>query len=155
MRDDHGRTWHTAIRPLSIEGGTPLFFVAAIPDDELMAEAERLLRYLALAMGLVVLLAVPLIFMLARRLSRDLMQLAGEAEAMRRFEFAQPTGLDSMVLEVSQLATAMDLMKRTIQRFMDISLAVASEKNFNSLLPRLLGETISAAEPIRNFVCEA
>jgi len=37
-------------------------------------------------------------------------------------------------------------MKRTIQRFMDISLAVASEKNFNSLLPRLLGETISAAE---------
>jgi hypothetical protein len=120
--------------------------VAAIPDDELMAEAERLLRYLALAMGLVVLLAVPLIFMLARRLSRDLMQLAGEAEAMRRFEFAQPIGLDSMVLEVSQLATAMDLMKRTIQRFMDISLAVASEKNFNSLLPRLLGETISAAE---------
>jgi hypothetical protein len=146
VRDDHGRKWHTAVRPLSIEGGTPLFFVAAIPDDELMAEAERLLRYLALAMGLVVLLAVPLIFMLARRLSRDLMQLAGEAEAMRRFEFAQPIGLDSMVLEVSQLATAMDLMKRTIQRFMDISLAVASEKNFNSLLPRLLGETISAAE---------
>ena len=146
VRDDHGRKWHTAVRPLVIEGGTPLFFVAAIPDDELMAEAERLLRYLALAMGLVVLLAVPLIFMLARRLSRDLMQLAGEAEAMRRFEFAQPIGLDSMVLEVSQLATAMDLMKRTIQRFMDISLAVASEKNFNSLLPRLLGETISAAE---------
>ena len=46
VRDDHGRKWHTAVRPLVIEGGTPLFFVAAIPDDELMAEAERLLRYL-------------------------------------------------------------------------------------------------------------
>ncbi len=143
-----GERWPApAVRPLVIEGERRYFRVAIPDDDELMAEAERLLRYLALAMGLVVLLAVPLIFMLARRLSRDLMQLAGEAEAMRRFEFAQPIGLDSMVLEVSQLATAMDLMKRTIQRFMDISLAVASEKNFNSLLPRLLGETIRRPKP--------
>ena len=75
-----------------------------------VAEAERLLRTLALAMFVVIALAVPLTFLIARRISRDLMLLAGEAEAMRRFEFAQPITLNSMVLEVSQLATAMDLM---------------------------------------------
>jgi len=146
VRDLDGRKWHTAVRPLSIEGDGPLVLVAAIPDDELMAEAEHLLRTLALAMLAVIALAVPLTFLLARRISRDLMLLAGEAEAMRRFEFARPITLNSMVLEVSQLAIAMDLMKRTIQRFMDISLAVASEKNFNTLLPRLLGETIQASD---------
>ena len=40
----------------------------------------------------------------------------------------------------------MDSMKRTIRRFLDISMAVAAENNFDRLLPRLLTETISAAD---------
>ena len=37
-------------------------------------------------------------------------------------------------------------MKRTIRRFLDVSHAVAAEQNFDQLLPRLLAETLSAAE---------
>jgi hypothetical protein len=40
----------------------------------------------------------------------------------------------------------MDSMKRTIRRFLDINMAMSSEKNFDRLLPRLLGETLSAAD---------
>jgi hypothetical protein len=36
-------------------------------------------------------------------------------------------------------------MKRTIRRFLDISHAVAAEQNFDRLLPRLLGDTLSAS----------
>ncbi|MFN4063586.1 MAG: HD domain-containing phosphohydrolase, partial [Parazoarcus communis] len=47
---------------------------------------------------------------------------------------------------VNALAVTMDGMKRSIRRFLDISLAVAGERRFEDLLPRLLGETISAAD---------
>ena len=73
-------------------------------------------------------------------------QLAHEAEAIRRFEFSQPIKVESLVLEVNDLAQIMDSMKRTIRRFIEISTAVAAERDFDRLLPRLLSETISAAE---------
>ncbi|WP_294261402.1 hypothetical protein [Propionivibrio sp.] len=73
-------------------------------------------------------------------------KLAGEADAIRHFEFSKPATVESPVLEVSKLALTMDSMKRTIRRFLDISMAVAAENNFDRLLPQLLTETISAAD---------
>jgi transcriptional regulator with GAF, ATPase, and Fis domain len=72
--------------------------------------------------------------------------LAREAEAIRHFDFSQPIKVDSRVLEINDLTLTMDSMKRTIRRFLDINMAMSSEKNFDRLLPRLLGETLSAAD---------
>lgn len=141
-----GERWHTSIRSFKLEGTNPLFLVAAIPDQELMAPAHKLMRHLVVAMLLVIALAIPATLALARRISRELQQLVGEAESIRRFEFSHPIAVDSMVLEVNELAVTMGVMKRTIRRFLDISMAVASENNFSRLLPGLLRETISAGE---------
>ncbi len=140
-----GDVWHVAIRPLKLEGARPLFLITATPDRELMAAANTLMRHSLIAMALVILLAIPITWGLARGISGPLRQLAGEAEAIRRFEFSQPIRVQSLVLEVNALAVTMDSMKRTIRRFLDISMAVAGEQNFDRLLPRLLSETISAA----------
>jgi hypothetical protein len=72
--------------------------------------------------------------------------LAREAEAIRHFDFSQPIKVDSRVLEINDLTLTMDSMKRTIRRFLDINMAMSSEKDFDRLLPRLLSETLSAAD---------
>ena len=138
--------WHAAIQTLHLEGSNPLFLITAIPDRELMAAAYSQLRQALLVMGLVILLAIPITWTLARNISQPMRQLAHEAEAIRRFEFSQPIKVESLVLEVNDLAQIMDSMKRTIRRFIEISTAVAAERDFDRLLPRLLSETISAAE---------
>jgi HD-GYP domain-containing protein (c-di-GMP phosphodiesterase class II) len=140
-----GANWHASIRPVKLEGATPLFLITAIPDNELMADAHRLMRHALIATILVILLAIPIAWGLAHRISGPLRQLAGEAEAIRRFEFSQPIKVDSLVLEVNDLTVTMDSMKRTIRRFLDINMAVAAENDFDRLLPRLLGETLPAA----------
>lgn len=143
-RDD---AWRIVIRPLPLEGTRqPLFLVTAIPDRELMASAYQLLRESLLVMALLIAAAIPITWVLARLISQPLRTLADEAEAIRHFEFSEPIRVASPVLEVSQLARTMDTMKRTIRRFMEVSMAVAAENDFERLLPRLLTETISAAE---------
>jgi len=140
-----GAKWYAALRPVKLEGAAPLFLITAIPDRELMASVQQLLQHSLIATVLVILLAIPITWGLAHRISGPLRQLAGEAEAIRRFEFSQPIKVDSLVLEVNDLTVTMDSMKRTIRRFLDINMAVAAENDFDRLLPRLLGETLPAA----------
>ena len=141
-----GSDWHASIRPIRLEGAGALFLITAIPDDELMSAAYRLMHHSLIATILVILLAMPVTWLLARNISGPLRQLAGEAEAIRRFEFSRPIKVNSLVLEVNDLTVIMDSMKRTIRRFLDISMAVAAENDFDKLLPRLLNETLPAAD---------
>ena len=140
-----GAGWHASLRPVQLEGAKPLYLITAIPDAELMVAAEQLMRHAALATVLVILLAIPITWLLARAISGPLRQLAHEAETIRRFEFSLPVKVDSLVLEVNDLTVTMDSMKRTIRRFLDINMAVAAENDFDRLLPRLLSETLPAA----------
>ncbi|MER2540776.1 MAG: HD domain-containing phosphohydrolase [Azonexus sp.] len=144
--DAAGETWRVAISPIKLEGSNPLFLISAIPDNELMAAAHMLLQRLLITLVFVIAFAVPITWLLARSVSGPLRQLAKEAEAIRRFEFSQPVKVDSMVLEIDALTQTMDSMKRTIRRFLDINMALSSEKDFDRLLPRLLSETLSAAD---------
>ncbi|MBS1228273.1 MAG: hypothetical protein H6R17_1550 [Proteobacteria bacterium] len=138
--------WHVALSPLTLEGAGTLVLISAIPDSELMAAAYTLMRHAALVMALVIVLAIPVTWALARAVSQPLRKLAGEVDAIRHFEFSKPISVESKVLEVGELAQTVDSMKHTIRRFLDISLAVAAENNFDRLLPQLLAETIAAAD---------
>ena len=140
-----GVDWHASLRPVQLEGATPLYLITAIPDAELMSAAKRLMRHAALATVLVILLGIPVTWLLARAISGPLRQLARAAEAIRHFEFSQPIKVDSLVLEVNNLTLTMDSMKRTIRRFLDVTHAIADERDFDRLLPKLLTETMAAA----------
>lgn len=138
--------WRVSVNRLILEGVPPLYLVTAIPENELMAGARQVIRQSAKATLLVLLLSIPLTWLLAQSISRSLRRLASEAEAIRHFEFSRPIVLESSIKEVTELALTMDGMKRTIHRFLDISQTVAAEQNFDRLLPRLLADTLSAAE---------
>ena len=145
IRDD-GERWRVTVRPFRPGSDSPLLLLTAIPDSELMADARALLHRLALALVAVILFAIPVTLALARKIARDLQTLTGEADGIRHFDFARSITLRSPIREVDELAQTMDEMKETIRRFLDITRAIADERDFDRLLPRLLAETMSAAD---------
>ena len=93
---------------------------------------------------LLVLGALPAIWLIARAISRSLRRLAREAEAIRHFDFDEPLRVRSSIVEVHALAETMQLTQSTMRRFLNVVQAVAAEKDFDHLLPVVLRETMLA-----------
>ena len=138
--------WRGKVKALPFQGGTPLFLALAVPENELLADTVRMRNKSVLIAIVLVLLALPITWLLAHRIARELQNLVNEAARIRRFEFHQPIAVRSIIAEVNQLAQAMDLMKSTIRRFLDIGSALAAEQRFERLLDRVLAETLALAE---------
>jgi len=138
--------WQLNVSALQLQGIAPLFLVVAVPERELLATALKLRSTSLTITVVIILLSVPLIWWLARRISGPLQRLNRQAEAIRRFDFSDESKVYSLVSEVDELGHTMAGMKRTIRRFLDISAAVSEEQDFDRLLPMLLRETLSAAE---------
>ena len=141
-----GQTWHGMVRTLPFDGETPLFLGLAVPRNDLLADAKHIRDQGVLITISLVLLALPITWLLANRIARHLQSLVSEAARIRRFDFQQPIVAHSIIDEVNQLARAMDLMKSTIRRFLDIGSALAAERHFDRLLDRVLAETLALAQ---------
>jgi HD-GYP domain-containing protein (c-di-GMP phosphodiesterase class II) len=142
-----GREWVSHALPLqgAVEAGAPLLLLMAAPREELQAfqlESRRHGFYISMAL---MLLLLPLVHLLADRVSRPLRNLARQAEAIERFEFDGPDPKRSLIREVDRLAIAMTSMKHSLRRFLDISHALSAERNFDTLLDLILRETIAVA----------
>ncbi|WP_332674043.1 HD domain-containing phosphohydrolase [Aromatoleum sp.] len=129
---------------LRVDDRRPAFLGLAIPTDELLGEARALRNQALAAAAALLALAVPLALWLAYVIARPLARLAGEAEAVRRFEFDRPIAVRSWIREVDELALTLDQMKDTLARFLRITAEVAAEADFERLLPQLLDETARA-----------
>ncbi|MEO6155272.1 MAG: HD domain-containing phosphohydrolase [Thermomonas sp.] len=93
---------------------------------------------LAAAVAMVALLA-------SRRLSASLVQLAREAEAVRRFDFSDHPVVHSRVREIDQLGAAFDLMRDAVRRFLRINHRLATESDLEALQPWLLDKMVDIA----------
>lgn len=142
--DAGGRAWQRIV--LAIPTAREVLSLGiAVPLDELLAPARAIRdRTLAATLALL-LLALPLTYWLARRVSRPLDVLAAQADDIRAFRFDGPAAGRSSVLEVDALAQAMNRMRATIRRFLDLAAALASERRFPTLLERVARETSTAA----------
>ncbi len=104
--------------------------------------ADLFFRRLKIA-GLILLLAIPLTWWLAGRLSRSLRVLLSRARAIGEFRFDQ-LSVTSVILEVDDLARAMTRLRDTIRQFLDISTRLAAERPFKRLLTGVITETAAA-----------
>ena len=141
-----GEAWQLDITPVQLQGMPPFKLVVAIPEAELLAGAFKLRSTSLLVTLLVILLAIPITWVLARAISNPLRLLHAQAEKIRRFDFSDSVAPSSLVKEVDELGLTMALMKRAIRRFLDISQAVGAETDIDKLMPMLLRETLAAAE---------
>ncbi len=139
-----GRTWQTMVLSLA-RPGAPLSLAMAVPERELLAEADRIRNHgLLIALGLV-LLAVPVTLLLSRLASRPINALTREARAVQALRFDHPVGVRSFIREIDTLAQAMDGMKSTIHRLLTVAAALGEERHFDRLLARILEETARIA----------
>lgn len=125
--------------------GHPLLLAVAAPRAELLADAERVRRNEALLTIFILVLATPAALLASRWIARPLQRLAEDAHAVQAFDFERPVER-SWIREVDQLATSMGSMKNTIRRFLDLSTALASERQLPALLENILGETAHALQ---------
>ncbi len=140
------RKWEGVIRRISREGLLPIYVLMATPVDELLVEAVSLRSRSMMLMVLVILLAVPVVWYTAEKVSGPIRRLAGVAGEISRFDFSGSRQPRSFITEVDELARTMDMMKATIKRFMTLINSLASEQDFDSLLHGISRETMSIGE---------
>ncbi len=141
-----GRRWIGSVRKVASPGGVDLFSLMVAPVDELLSEAVKMRWQSVMITGLIILLAIPVVWLVARMISRPLHQLAGEAGLISRFDFGSLIHTRSFIREVDELADAMGLMKTTISRFLTLINSLAGERNFDTLLEGITRETMSVSE---------
>lgn len=144
----NGEQWQGTVRLLPLPHGGLMTLMIAAPFHELLSNAYTVRNQsVMIALG-VLFLGILLVFLFARLASRPLHALMEEARKIERFEFDRPVNVKSHITEVAQLASAMGRMKLTIQRFLDLSIALSSETQFHRLLDFLLQEmqTITHAQ---------
>ncbi len=141
-----GKEWLTRVEQLSGTGQHQLYLAVAAPREELLAEAQRVRLQSVLISIAVVLMMLPLAWWFARNISKPLRRLADQAQAIQRFKFDTQEMPSSLIEEVHELAHAMDGMKHTVQRFLEISGALSAEGQFQKLLDLILTETISSVK---------
>jgi response regulator RpfG family c-di-GMP phosphodiesterase len=139
------RDWRVVVTPVGAAGGTPLHLVLAIPDDELLATARAERARFIWTVLVIVVAAIVAVMLASRSFATPVRGLAVQAERIRHFDFGGEGHLRSTIAEVDDLAATMDGMKATIRRFLTLTEAVASEADFEQLLPLLLAETLEAA----------
>jgi HD-GYP domain-containing protein (c-di-GMP phosphodiesterase class II) len=151
-----GQPWKGSLRKLAKLGGLGLYVLMVSPVHELLSEAAEIRRLSLITTFVVFLVAMPVIWLVARRISDPLRRLAGEAGLIRRFDFAAPVETHSFITEVDELARAMDMMKTTISRFLTLIKSLAGEKDFDSLLARITRETmlVGQADAVLSYLVD-
>ena len=136
-----GRDWQLMRANISGHAAQTFTVLVAIPDDELFAAAAQIVGRQTLIGVLILLVAVAVGWWGTRRLTRPLHLLVKETKAIRSFDFSRDTKVPTVLAEVDNLARALDTMKGTIRKFLEIGNALSAEPDLNALLERVLRES--------------
>lgn len=112
-----GRRYFGSVRRLAGADRPPWLIGAFVPEDEILADAIRARRLTGLVTAVVLALAILLSMYLARQVSRPLEQLADRALAAGRLRLDAGPRVESIVLEVDQLARAGETMRAGLRSF--------------------------------------
>lgn len=141
-REIDGRNWRTMATPVPLHDAESYILIFAAPIDELLVEANEMLQDAMIGLGIALLIFIPVSIYISRQVVKPINALVQEIDAIQRFDFRDPITISSPIAEVDDLSSAMDGMKATIRRFLDISTMIASEEDFDLLQELLLDETI-------------
>jgi len=140
-------TWYRGLLvAVPVIGGQAYRMAMAVSDDILFAEAEASARQTAMFVAAILIVSVLVTVLVSRRIARPLTLLAEDVGTIRRFDFSHSALPPSRIVEIDQLADAVNRMKETIRKFLDISTAIAGEQDFDRLLVRILDEIIGTTE---------
>jgi hypothetical protein len=73
--------------PLKVRGSTPYYLAIAVPEAELLVQARQLLQQGGIAIGIILLVSIPITMLVARLVSRPVQALSLEAEKNTAIRF--------------------------------------------------------------------
>ncbi|MCF7970108.1 MAG: HD domain-containing protein [Methylococcaceae bacterium] len=138
--------WLGAIREMHIPGGKSFFVLMVSPENELLSTAIKIRDQSVLLAAIIILIAIPIIWLFARQISKPIRHLAGEAGLISRFDFSSPITTRSAITEVEELAIAMKMMKSTISQFLSLIHSLAGEQNLDDLLQSTTQQTTQISQ---------
>lgn len=136
----HDQPWFGSILPIPNAHGVFRLAIAT-PADVMLASAIETRNQSTLIACLVLLASLPITWWIAYRIAKPLHLLRQNAEQMRRFSFDTQKPVNSIVLEIDELAQTMNKMRSTIEQFLRIGNSLAAERDFTTLLAGLMQET--------------
>jgi HD-GYP domain-containing protein (c-di-GMP phosphodiesterase class II) len=150
----NGNQWTGTARIIGKPGGIDLYALMVSPVDELLSEAADIRNQSFLTTTIIVLLFIPVIWYVARRISGSLFRLADAATSIAQFDFETPINTRSSIKEVHDLSVTMELMQSTINKFIKLINSLASEQNLDALLHGISRETmlISNADGVLTYL---
>ncbi len=140
-----GIYWQGVIKKISRLGGNDLYLIAFTPVRELLSGAIDIAWKSVYLFLVVVLLALPIIWYISKRMSDAMQKIALDAKSIMGFDFSSSSRPQSRIQEVDDLARAQALMKSSLSQFMDLINSLSKEKNFDSLLDKITLETLRAS----------
>lgn len=150
----NGKQWTGAARIVGKPGDVDLYALILSPVDELLSEAAELRSQSFIATIVITLLFIPLIWFVAKRISTPLHTLSNAAKSISHLEFETPIDTSSSIKEVHKLSVTMDMMRSTINRFINLITTLAGEQNLDDLLRSISHETmlISHADGVLTYL---
>ena len=141
-----GRDWIGSARIVAKPGGVDLYALILSPVDELLVDAVAI-RTRSIFIALIILLIfIPVIWFVSKKISTPLNILSHEAEAISRFDFSESQLPATFIKEVDQLDAAMESMKSTISKFIKLINSLAGEQDLDLLLKSITDETMQISQ---------
>ena len=140
------RKWEGAIRKVTRDGLSAIYVLMASPLDELLGDAVAIRTQSVIIMVLIILIAIPVVWYTAEKISGPIRRLATVAGQISRFDFSGSQQTRSFITEVDELSQTMEMMKATINRFLILINSLASEQDFDSLLQGISRETMAIGQ---------
>ncbi|XXJ18754.1 adenylate/guanylate cyclase domain-containing protein [Desulfovibrio caledoniensis] len=105
------------VDPLPEEYGKGLFVAVAVPEERFTGPIAAIGRKtLLVSLGLL-LLTLPIIYAVAKLISRPLILLTGSVENIRAFNLRVPVRIKTFILEIRDLAAALETMRSSLNAF--------------------------------------
>ncbi len=150
------RDWLGKVVDLDIGYDTASLLLLAVPAEEILLDARRVRRNAFFLTLLTLVVAIPITWFISRSISSSMRLLALEARRVSQFDFDSPADISSCISEVDELSGSMQILQKTIGRFLQLVQSVAEEQDFGTTLKRITRETmtVSRADAVVSYLMD-
>lgn len=139
-----GQSWYGSIVDIN-NNGNQYQLVIATPAAYLTADANSIRNHSTFIAFFLLMLSLPIIWYFSRKISKPLIRLRQDADAISNLHFDEHELDNSVIEEIDELHQSMSKMKLTLKRFISMGHMLTAENNFFRQMQGLLSETTEIA----------
>lgn len=142
--------WSITLTPVSLNKHTRILLAEATPQDDLLANLLSMRdKQLKVAFTLMV-MSFLIVWVVAKRLANPLQNLMHQTDSIARFDFKKTRYSKSVIKEVANLTTSIELMEHTLHDLLRLLRETASNQDFSVLAKTITHQSylVTRAETI-------